>query len=181
MPTPPRLGFIGFGEAAPAMAAGLAEAGLQDLHAFDIAYPGTADARFEEKAAMSRTTLLASPRELAERSKRELAASGRYDALVALGAVIRGGTPHFDFVCKGVTDGVREVIRDTSVPVAFGVLTTDDVEQALARCSADENKGREAALAAVEMARLQRALRAPHRAFRPPADPGETPPAAPAS
>ena len=47
--------------------------------------------------------------------------------------MIRGGTPHFDYVCRGVTDGVREVVRDTGVPVAFGVLTTDDLEQALAR------------------------------------------------
>ena len=86
---------------------------------------------------------------------RALAQSGRYDAVVTLGAVIRGGTPHFDYVCRGVTDGVREVIRDTSVPVAFGVLTTDDVEQALARAGGSEgSKGEEAALAAIEMARL---------------------------
>jgi 6,7-dimethyl-8-ribityllumazine synthase len=86
---------------------------------------------------------------------RALAQSGRYDAVVTLGAVIRGGTPHFDYVCRGVADGVREVMRDTSVPVAFGVLTTDDVEQALARAGGSEgNKGEEAALAAIEMARL---------------------------
>ena len=59
---------------------------------------------------------------------RAMAASGRYDAVVTLGVVIRGGTPHFDYVCVGVTDGVREVMRDTGVPVAFGVLTTDDQE-----------------------------------------------------
>jgi 6,7-dimethyl-8-ribityllumazine synthase len=86
---------------------------------------------------------------------RALAQSGRYDAIVTLGAVIRGGTPHFDYVCRGVADGVREVMRDSSVPVAFGVLTTDDVEQALARAGGSEgNKGEEAALAAIEMARL---------------------------
>ena len=86
---------------------------------------------------------------------RALASSGRYDALVTLGAVIRGGTPHFDYVCRGVTDGLREVMRDTSVPVGFGVLTTDDVEQALARAGGEHgNKGEEAACAAVEMARL---------------------------
>jgi 6,7-dimethyl-8-ribityllumazine synthase len=86
---------------------------------------------------------------------RELARSGRYDAVVALGAVIRGGTPHFDYVCDAVTAGVREVARDTSVPVAFGVLTTDDVHQALARAGGEAgNKGEEAALAAIEMARL---------------------------
>lgn len=90
---------------------------------------------------------------------RILALTERYDALVALGAVIRGGTPHFDYVCRAVTDGVREVIRDTGVPVAFGVLTTDDMEQALARTGgAHGNKGEEAALAAIEMARLRPVL-----------------------
>ena len=93
---------------------------------------------------------------------RVLAESKRYDAIVALGAVIRGGTPHFDYVCSGVTDGVREVMRDTSVPVAFGVLTCDDVDQALARAGgAGGNKGVEAALAAIEMARLAPRLAAP--------------------
>ncbi|MFP8881305.1 MAG: 6,7-dimethyl-8-ribityllumazine synthase [Myxococcota bacterium] len=86
---------------------------------------------------------------------RALAASGRYDALVALGSVIRGGTPHFDYVCRGVTDGLREVMRDTSIPVGFGVLTTDDVAQALDRAGGDHgNKGEDAALAAIEMAKL---------------------------
>jgi len=86
---------------------------------------------------------------------RALASSGRYDALVALGSVIRGGAPHFDYVCRGVTDGLREVMRDTSVPIGFGVLTTDDVAQALARAGGEHsNKGEEAARAAIEMARL---------------------------
>lgn len=86
---------------------------------------------------------------------RALALSGRYAAIIALGSVIRGGTPHFDYVCSSVTDGVREVIRDTNVPVGFGVLTTDDPEQAIARSGGDHgNKGEEAALAALEMAGL---------------------------
>ena len=86
---------------------------------------------------------------------RWLAESGRFDAIVTLGSVIRGGTPHFDYVCRGVTDGVREVMRTTNVPVAFGVLTTDDIDQALARAGgAEGNKGREVALAAIEMAQL---------------------------
>ncbi|MED5262726.1 MAG: 6,7-dimethyl-8-ribityllumazine synthase [Myxococcota bacterium] len=86
---------------------------------------------------------------------RALASSGRYDAIVALGVVIRGGTPHFDYVCRAVTDGVREVIRDTAIPVAFGVLTTDDSEQAMARTGGNEgHKGSEAAEAAIEMAGL---------------------------
>lgn len=93
---------------------------------------------------------------------RKLAETGRYDALVTLGTVIRGGTPHFDYVCQGVTDGVREVADDTGVPVAFGVLTTDDVEQALARAAGShEDKGRDVAAAAVEMAQLSRILSAP--------------------
>ena len=93
---------------------------------------------------------------------RKLAASGRYHAIVTLGAVIRGGTPHFDYVCRGVTDGVAGVMRDTGVPVAFGVLTTDDLDQALARAGGSEgNKGAEAALAAIEMARLAGALAGP--------------------
>ena len=90
---------------------------------------------------------------------RVLAESGRFDAIVTLGSVIRGGTPHFDYVCRGVTDGVREVMRTSRVPVGFGVLTTDDVDQALARAGgSDGNKGGEVALAAVEMARLLEGL-----------------------
>jgi 6,7-dimethyl-8-ribityllumazine synthase len=88
---------------------------------------------------------------------RRLAESGRFDAIVTLGSVIRGGTPHFDYVCRGVTDGVREVMRDSGVPVGFGVLTTDDIDQALARAGgSDGNKGGEVALAAIEMARFTR-------------------------
>ena len=90
---------------------------------------------------------------------RVAAESGRYDAVVTLGAVIRGGTPHFDYVCRAVTDGVRDVIRDTGVPVAFGVLTTDDADQALSRTGGkDGNKGEEVALAAVEQARLMQSV-----------------------
>jgi 6,7-dimethyl-8-ribityllumazine synthase len=86
---------------------------------------------------------------------RALAASNRYDAVVTLGVVIRGGTPHFEYVCTGVMEGVREVMRDTAIPVSFGVLTTDDVEQAIARAGGEHgHKGREAAQAAIEMARL---------------------------
>ena len=86
---------------------------------------------------------------------RALAAAGRFDAIVTLGSVIRGGTPHFDYVCRGVTDGVRDVMQDHDVPVGFGVLTTDDIDQALARAGgSDGNKGGEVALAAVEMAQL---------------------------
>ncbi len=92
-------------------------------------------------------------------ASRVMAETGRYDALVTLGSVIRGGTPHFDYVCIGVTDGVREVMRDTGVPVAFGVLTLDDVDQAIERTGgAHGHKGEDVALAAIEMARLLPAL-----------------------
>jgi len=96
---------------------------------------------------------------------RVLASSGRYDALVTLGSVIRGGTPHFDYVCRGVTYGLREVMRDTALPVGFGVLTTDNVDQALARAGGENgNKGEEAARAAIEMARLMVCLGKPPEA-----------------
>jgi 6,7-dimethyl-8-ribityllumazine synthase len=98
---------------------------------------------------------------------RALACTGRYAAIVTLGVVIRGGTPHFDYVCRAVTDGVRDVMRDTGIPVAFGVLTTDDVDQALARAGGSEgNKGEEAARAALEMAHLLRAIEKPPAEFR---------------
>lgn len=86
---------------------------------------------------------------------RMLAQSGRYNAIVTLGSVIRGGTPHFDYVCNGVTDGVREVMRDTGVPVSFGVLTVNDIDQAMDRAGGCEgNKGADVTRAAVEMANL---------------------------
>ena len=98
---------------------------------------------------------------------RALASSGRYDGLVTLGAVIRGETPHFDYVCRGVTDGLREVMRDTALPIGFGVLTTDDLGQALARAGGERgNKGEEAARVAIEMAHLMARLSKPPEAGR---------------
>jgi len=88
-----------------------------------------------------------------------LAASGRFDAIVALGAVIRGGTPHFDYVAGACADGLSRVALDRGVPVAFGVLTTDNVEQALERAGTGEgNKGFDAAVTALEMADTLRGL-----------------------
>ncbi|MGZ4590922.1 MAG: 6,7-dimethyl-8-ribityllumazine synthase [Actinomycetes bacterium] len=90
-----------------------------------------------------------------------LAATG-YDAVVALGVVIRGGTPHFDYVCQAATDGLTRVTLDTGVPVGFGLLTCDDEQQALARAGLEgsqEDKGRDAALAAVATAVVLRDLR----------------------
>jgi 6,7-dimethyl-8-ribityllumazine synthase len=89
-------------------------------------------------------------------------AQQRYDAVVALGVVIRGGTPHFDYVCRAATDGLTRVALDTGVPVGFGLLTCDTEEQALDRCGlpdSSEDKGREAAMAAVETALLLRRVR----------------------
>ena len=89
-----------------------------------------------------------------------LAASGRFDAVIALGAVIRGGTPHFDYVAGSCADGLGRVALDHDLPVVFGVLTTDDVEQALERAGTGEgNKGFDAAVTALEMVDTLRALR----------------------
>ena len=90
---------------------------------------------------------------------RKLALSGRYDAVIALGAVIRGDTPHFDYVAGECAAGLARIALDSGVPVAFGVLTTDTVEQATDRAGGkDGNKGADAALTAIEMATLLRKL-----------------------
>jgi 6,7-dimethyl-8-ribityllumazine synthase len=89
----------------------------------------------------------------------KLAQSERFDAVVALGAVIRGGTPHFDFVSEGTALGLGRVALDAGVPVIFGLLTTDDEAQAFERAGgAHGNKGRDAALTAIEMVILDRKL-----------------------
>jgi 6,7-dimethyl-8-ribityllumazine synthase len=88
-----------------------------------------------------------------------LAASGRYDAIVALGAVIRGATPHFDLVAGQCAAGLARVAEQSGVPVAFGVLTTDTIEQAIERAGTKAgNKGADAALCAIELANLLRSL-----------------------
>jgi 6,7-dimethyl-8-ribityllumazine synthase len=90
---------------------------------------------------------------------RKLALSRRYDAVIALGAVVRGQTPHFDYVAGECASGLARIALETGVPVAFGVLTTDTMEQAVDRAGGKEgNKGADAALAAVEMANLLRRL-----------------------
>lgn len=89
-----------------------------------------------------------------------LAASGRYDALIALGAVIRGETPHFEYVAGECARGVSRVSLDHALPVAFGVLTVNTTEQATARANTKgDNKGADAAIAAIEMASLLKKLR----------------------
>ena len=90
---------------------------------------------------------------------KQLVESGELDAVICLGAVIRGDTPHFDFVAGECAAGISRVALDTGVPIAFGVLTTDDLGQALARAGGPEgNKGAEAAATAVEMVDLLRQL-----------------------
>jgi 6,7-dimethyl-8-ribityllumazine synthase len=90
-----------------------------------------------------------------------LARSGKFAAVIALGAVIRGATPHFDYVCSEVSKGCGSVAMQTGVPVLFGVLTTDTIEQAVERAGTKAgNKGFDAALAALEMINLGKALSA---------------------
>lgn len=90
---------------------------------------------------------------------KKLAGSGRFDAVICLGAVIRGATPHFDYVANEVAKGIATVSLETSVPVTFGVLTTDTLEQAIERAGSKAgNKGFEAAMAAVEMANLLKSM-----------------------
>ena len=85
----------------------------------------------------------------------KMACSGQYDAVICLGAVIRGSTPHFDYVANEVTKGVAHVSLQTGVPTVFGVLTTDTIEQAIERAGTKAgNKGFDAAMTAIEMANL---------------------------
>lgn len=91
---------------------------------------------------------------------KKMAESGKYDAVICLGAVIRGSTPHFDYVAAEVSKGVASVSLDSGVPVAFGVLTTDSIEQAVERAGTKAgNKGFEAAVTAIETVNLLKALK----------------------
>jgi 6,7-dimethyl-8-ribityllumazine synthase len=88
-----------------------------------------------------------------------MAASGQYDALICLGAVIRGDTPHFEYVSDAVTSGILAAMRQYQIPMGFGVLTTNDSQQAMERAGVkDANKGYEAALTAVEMVNVVRQI-----------------------
>ncbi|HWQ29462.1 MAG TPA: 6,7-dimethyl-8-ribityllumazine synthase [Negativicutes bacterium] len=85
----------------------------------------------------------------------KLAKTGRYDAVICLGAVIRGSTPHFDYVCSEVSKGIANVMLATGIPVIFGVLTTENIEQAIERAGTKSgNKGFDAAATAIEMTNL---------------------------
>ncbi|GIP15190.1 6,7-dimethyl-8-ribityllumazine synthase [Paenibacillus montaniterrae] len=91
----------------------------------------------------------------------KMAESGKYDAVITLGAVIRGATPHFDYVCNEAAKGVAAVGLKTGVPTIFGVLTVDSIEQAIERAGTKAgNKGYEAAVTAIEMANLTKVLQA---------------------
>ncbi|OPZ89552.1 MAG: 6,7-dimethyl-8-ribityllumazine synthase [Firmicutes bacterium ADurb.Bin419] len=89
----------------------------------------------------------------------KMAASKKFDAVICVGAVIRGSTPHFDYVSSEVSKGIAKVTLDTGLPVIFGVLTTDTIEQAIERAGTKAgNKGYEAAVTAIEMANLLKML-----------------------
>lgn len=91
----------------------------------------------------------------------KMAGSGRYDAVIALGAVIRGSTSHYDYVCSEVSKGIANVVLTSGIPVLFGVLTTDTIEQAIERAGTKAgNKGAECAQGAIEMVNLIRGLEA---------------------
>lgn len=122
-----------------AAAAALAEAGAASVQVFAV--PGAFEIPQAARAA---------------------AETGRFDAIVCLGCIIRGETPHFDYIASAVAHGITDAAGDTGVPMAFGVLTTDTTEQAAARSGpGPDNKGREAAAAAIEMAVLYRAFSGP--------------------
>ena len=91
---------------------------------------------------------------------RQMAQSQRYHAIVCLGAVIRGATPHFDYVCAEVSKGVAQVGMETRIPVIFGIVTTDTIEQAIERAGTKAgNKGWSAAVSAIEMANLMETIK----------------------
>jgi len=89
----------------------------------------------------------------------KMARSKKYDAVISLGAVIRGETPHFDYIASEVSKGISRTMQETGIPVAFGIITADSLEQAIQRAGAKEgNKGSLAALSAIEMANLNEKL-----------------------
>ena len=117
-----------------AAVAALKEAGAAEGHVHQFSVPGAFEIPQAARAA---------------------AESGRFDAIVCLGCIIRGETPHFDYIASAVAHGITDAAGDTGVPMAFGVLTTDNAAQAQARSGPGaDNKGREAAAAAIEMAAL---------------------------
>ncbi len=97
-----------------------------------------------------------------------LASSGRYNAVICLGAVIRGSTTHYDYVCNEVSKGVAQVSLNTGVPTIFGVVTTENIEQAIERAGTKAgNKGSDAAVSAMEMANLMQSVKPEIQAYEP--------------
>jgi 6,7-dimethyl-8-ribityllumazine synthase len=137
-------------------------AGRFNAFIVDRLVEGAVDALRRSGAAEDDITIYRAPGsfEIPQVARRVLERGG-IDALVCLGAVIRGGTPHFEHVAAAVSSGLAEISRTAKVPVTFGVLTTDTVEQAIERAGTKAgNKGFDAALAAVEMVSLYRAIQA---------------------
>lgn len=127
----------------------------------DALVAGAVDALLRHGVARDRIELVQVPGawELPLAAK-EVAAAGKTHAIIALGAVIRGGTPHFDFVAGEAASGLARVQAESGVPVAFGLLTTDSIEQAIERSGTKAgNKGADAAMTALEMVSLLRRLR----------------------
>ena len=117
---------------------------------------GAMDALLRHGAEENKVTMVKVPGafEIPAAAKR-LAAAGKYDAIICLGAVIRGGTPHFDYIAAQVSKGVAQISLESSIPVIFGVLTTDTIEQAIERAGTKSgNKGFEAAFSAIDMANI---------------------------
>ncbi len=127
----------------------------------DALVEGAVDALLRHGVAKDRISLIKVPGawELPLAAK-QVAAAGEADAILALGAVIRGGTPHFDFVAGEASGGLARVQSESGIPVAFGLLTTDTIEQAIERSGTKAgNKGADAAMTALEMVSLCRRLR----------------------
>ena len=121
---------------------------------------GALDALARHQADMDQVTVVRCPGAYeSPLVAQRLAASGAYDAVICLAAVIRGATYHFELVASGIAKGITQTTLETGVPVLFGVLTTDTVEQAIERAGTKAgNKGADAALAAIEMVNLLRQL-----------------------
>ena len=121
---------------------------------------GAMDALMRHGASEERVVLIKVPGAFEiPLAAKKLATSGQYDAVICLGAVIRGATPHFDYVAAEVSKGIANVALESNVPVTFGVLTTDSLEQAIERAGSKAgNKGSEAAVSAIEMANLYKQL-----------------------
>ncbi len=126
---------------------------------------GALDALARHGADLDKTTIVRvpgaweMPTVVARLARGERGGERRFDAIIALGAVIRGSTPHFDYVAAEVTKGIAQVSMQTGVPVTFGVLTTDTIEQAIERAGTKAgNKGWDAAVSAIEMVSLANAI-----------------------